>query len=142
MDMGERIKKLRTDRGMTQEELGKILGVKKAAIQKYESGSVENLKRSSIKILATTFGVSPSYLMGFDEEENKLPSLTAKDELEVAKALENILSDYDSQHSLAAYNETDDEEDRELLRASLENTMRLAKQIAKKKFTPNKYRKD
>ena len=34
----------------------------------------------------------------------------------------------------------EDEEDRELLKASMLTTMRLAKQIAKKKFTPNKYK--
>jgi hypothetical protein len=34
-----------------------------------------------------------------------------------------------------------DEEDRELLRISLENTLRMSKEMAKKKFTPKKYRK-
>ena len=35
MDMGERIKKLRLEKGLTQEELGKIIGVQKSAIRKY-----------------------------------------------------------------------------------------------------------
>ena len=43
MEVGKRIRALRTARGLTQEELGKLLGVKKAAVQKYENGSVENL---------------------------------------------------------------------------------------------------
>ena len=34
-----------------------------------------------------------------------------------------------------------DEEDKELLINSLENTMKLAKKLAKQKFTPHKYRK-
>ena len=34
--------------GLTQEELGKKVGVKKSAIYKYESGMVKNLKRSVI----------------------------------------------------------------------------------------------
>ncbi|MCS4474814.1 hypothetical protein JQ032_00975 [Clostridium botulinum] len=34
-----------------------------------------------------------------------------------------------------------DDETRELLRISLENSMRLAKEIAKKKYTPKKYKK-
>jgi len=33
-----------------------------------------------------------------------------------------------------------DDETRELLRLSLENSMKLAKQIAKVKYTPNKYK--
>lgn len=36
MDMGERIKQLRIANGLTQEELGKYIGVQKAAIRKYE----------------------------------------------------------------------------------------------------------
>lgn len=64
--MGKRIRELRLKKGITQEELGKIIGVQKSAILKYESGMVENMKRSSIKTLAEFFGVKPSYLMGLD----------------------------------------------------------------------------
>lgn len=77
MTMAETIRMLRTQRGVTQEELGNIIGVQKSAIRKYESGLVENIPRSSIKKMADFFGVSPSYLMGWDEpkespEEPKL----------------------------------------------------------------------
>jgi transcriptional regulator with XRE-family HTH domain len=68
MTMGERIKELRIAKGYTQEELGKILGLKKAAIQKYEKGDVENIKRSKIKLLADALGVTPSYIMGWDND--------------------------------------------------------------------------
>lgn len=57
-NIGLYIKKLRTERGMTQEELGKLVGVKKAAVQKWESGAVKNLKRETIAKLAEFFGVS------------------------------------------------------------------------------------
>jgi repressor LexA len=52
---------------MTQEELGSKIGVGKTAIVKYEKGQVENLPRSTIEKMATLFGVSPSYLMCFDD---------------------------------------------------------------------------
>lgn len=71
-----------------------------------------------------------------------LPSLTAKDEREIAKDLESMLNSLDVENGMAAYNDPEDEEDRELLKASLLTSMRLAKQIAKKKFTPKKYRKE
>lgn len=70
MNMGERIKQLRIANGLTQEELGKYIGVQKAAIRKYEKGEVTNMKRSSIQILSNLFKVSPSYLMCIDEENN------------------------------------------------------------------------
>ena len=49
MEMGERIKKLRQEKGLTQEELGKYIGVKKAAIMKYEKGNVQKIKEELAK---------------------------------------------------------------------------------------------
>lgn len=69
MTMGERIKQLRRQKGLTQEELGKYIGVKKAAIMKYEKGNVQNMKRSSIETLSKLFDVTPSYLMCLEENE-------------------------------------------------------------------------
>ena len=73
MNMGERIKELRKSKGLTQEELGKLIGVQKSAILKYEKGMVKNLKQSTIGILSDYFEVSPAYLMGYEysEEKNK-----------------------------------------------------------------------
>ncbi len=63
MDTGTKIKRLREQADMTQEELGKLLGVKRAAINKYESGLVVNLKRSTIEKLCKVFNVTPQYLL-------------------------------------------------------------------------------
>lgn len=68
MTTGDRIKTTRISKGLTQEELGDMIGVKKAAINKYESGLVVNLKRTTIMKLADALGVSPIYLMGMDEK--------------------------------------------------------------------------
>lgn len=64
---GERIKKLRKEKGLTQQELGQMLGVQKSAIAKYENGRVPNLKRETISKLAEIFNVTPNYLLGIDE---------------------------------------------------------------------------
>lgn len=69
MTTGEKIKKLRTDRGLTQEELGKLVGVQKSAINKWEKGLVTNIKRDTLKALAGVFGVSPADLL--DDEDNR-----------------------------------------------------------------------
>ncbi len=68
MTTGEKIKQLRTQKGLSQEELGSLVGVKKAAINKYEKGNVINLKRSTIARLALILETSATYLLGFDEE--------------------------------------------------------------------------
>lgn len=71
-NMGAIIKQLRLQKGLTQEELGKVIGVQKFAIRKYESGMVQNIKRSSIKKLADFFGVSPSYLLGYEDSSTTI----------------------------------------------------------------------
>ncbi len=73
MTMGERIKTLRIQHGLTQEELGQKVGVQKSAIYKYETGLVVNLKRSMIEKLALALGVKPTYLMGLSDEEITIP---------------------------------------------------------------------
>lgn len=67
MGTGERIKELRIKNNLSQEELGAKLGVQKSAIAKYESGRVENIKRSTIENLASIFGVSPIYIMCWED---------------------------------------------------------------------------
>ena len=77
MNMGDRIKQLRIANGLTQEELGKYIGVQKSAIRKYEKGEVQNMKRSSIEILSNLFKVSPSYLMCIEDESLQEQSSTS-----------------------------------------------------------------
>jgi transcriptional regulator with XRE-family HTH domain len=59
LTVGEKIKKYRLEKGMTQEELGKELGVGRAAVQKYESNQVQNLKSAHIKKLCYLFNKVP-----------------------------------------------------------------------------------
>ena len=66
--MGERIKRLRQLKGVTQEELAKIVGLQRGAIAKYEIGIVENMKQTTIKKMADYFGVKPSYLMCLEDK--------------------------------------------------------------------------
>lgn len=64
---GQRIKELRLLSGMSQEELGKRVGVQRAAINKYEKGTVENIPIKTIEQMALIFDVSPNYIVGWDE---------------------------------------------------------------------------
>ncbi len=68
--LAERLKYLRISNNMTLEEVGKIIGVQKSAVKKYENGTVKNIPIPSIEKLAHHFNVSPSYLMGWDNEES------------------------------------------------------------------------
>lgn len=76
MTTGERIRQLRIEHQMTQEELGAKVGVQKAAIYKYENGLVVNLKRSILEKLALVLDTTPTYLMGMEDAEPAHASLT------------------------------------------------------------------
>ena len=62
-DCGNTIKELRTEAGMTQEELGMLLNVQNAAISKYESGKIPLTGETLLK-LSKIFNVSTDYLLG------------------------------------------------------------------------------
>lgn len=72
--MGELIKKLRIDNDMTLEELGDKVGVGKSTVRKWENGIIANMKRDKIAKVAAVFGVSPSYLMGWDNNVGPIPN--------------------------------------------------------------------
>lgn len=71
MDIGEKIRAARLAKGMTQEELGDILGVQKSAIAKYENGRVVNIKRSTLKKISDVLNIPPFELI-FDEDHRKM----------------------------------------------------------------------
>lgn len=74
MTIGEKIKRLRKERNMTQEELGAAIGVQKAAVNKYETGVVVNLKREIIAKIAGVFEVNPVWLMDDQDGWPPVPS--------------------------------------------------------------------
>jgi len=67
MEFKDILKSQRLAHNMTQEELGRLVGLQKAAIYKYENGLLVNPKSTLIKKLADVFDVSPAYMMGIDD---------------------------------------------------------------------------
>ncbi len=61
-----RLKQLRQSRNITQDELGRILGVQKAAVCKYETGRVP-LPSSVLVKLSEVFGTTADYILGNDD---------------------------------------------------------------------------
>ena len=97
-----------------------------------------------MKKIADYFGVSVDYLMtGKDEPKQKAPELTARDERDIAKDLNNIMQKLTSgEAGPASYDgEELDPEAAELFRDELEIALRRLKIINKEKYTPKKYKK-
>lgn len=63
---GERLLQLRTERQLSMEEVGKVIGVGKSAINKYEKHMTEPRMREA-NALAKFFGVSIDWLIGITD---------------------------------------------------------------------------
>lgn len=137
------IKQKRIELGLTMKELANKVGVSEATISRWESGNIATMKQTKIALLAQVLGISPTILVSGEIPDTTITQLTPRDERQIAQDLEKMLADLDSQNTMEAMGGTvEDDEDRELLRASLQATMRLAKKIAKEKYTPKKYRQN
>lgn len=66
--VGERIKRLRKNMGLTQSDLAEKLNLECAAVSKYETNRVPLTQESLIK-LADIFNVSTDYLLGLNENK-------------------------------------------------------------------------
>lgn len=83
-DIGAKIKAARIRKGLTQDELGKLLGVQNSAIAKYEKGRVVNIKRSTIQKMSEILDMSPAeFIMDFEEEIKKDPVALAEKHIEI-----------------------------------------------------------
>ncbi|MDQ7094170.1 helix-turn-helix transcriptional regulator [Desulfosporosinus sp. PR] len=155
-----RLKKARAQKNLTQMQVMKRTNINHKTLSGYENG-VSEPDLETLAILAELYETTTDYLLGRSDDPkvsylNTLPpgrleflkeahppynaTLSPKEERDLAKDLNKILSDLESNEALAFDGEPLDEETKELMKLSLEHSMRMAKQLAKKKFTPNKHK--
>lgn len=148
MSFANKIKDIRLKYNLNQEEFanrinnhssfkGSPTNFNKTNVSKWENGKVEP-RMDTVRLIASTFEVSPNYLIGMSDEpyfnsNNKEDKDIQKDLQKMIEQLENGLYSKET----AEYSE----ESRELIISSLEHAIKIARIEAKKKFTPNKYKK-
>ena len=66
----ERLKDLRTERGMTLSDLESATGISRSSLGKYESDDCKEVSHASIVTLAKYYGVTSDYLLGLSENKN------------------------------------------------------------------------
>lgn len=95
--LGDLIKAQRKQRNMTQEELARLIGVKRAVISKYETGDIiPSLEQ--IKKIANAFNTDVVYLLGMEEGQEKIspdtePPVSEEEKKEMAVKLYQWLID-------------------------------------------------
>lgn len=86
MIIGNRLKELRTNFNMSQQDLGDKIGVTKVAICEYEKGTRNPTLRVFID-LVNTLKTEPNYLLGRDlfisDEENEYKVKVSKEDINI-----------------------------------------------------------
>lgn len=65
---------IRKEKGLTQENIAKILGVSRVEVSRYETG-VRKLNHNQLIKLCVELNTRPDILLGFDEEYKKYTNI-------------------------------------------------------------------
>lgn len=97
MNIGDRIRLRRNQLDKTLEDVGKIVGVTRATIQRYENGNIQNIPSDKIELLAKALKTTPAFLMGWEDDE------TIKQNVQERKIIEsfNKLNDKGKEKAIA-----------------------------------------
>lgn len=87
IEIGKRIKLARELKGMTQEQLGKEVGMNKSTIQRYETGQVSKIKLPVVESLAKSLSVNPDWLIEKSDIMDNLVEIQPFPYKNIAKAL-------------------------------------------------------
>jgi transcriptional regulator with XRE-family HTH domain len=71
--MGDRIRKCRIVKGLTQEQLAKACRVTKSAVSQWESGTVANIRLQTFLRLLEALGTDAAYLIWGEAREPHRP---------------------------------------------------------------------
>lgn len=79
MTIGERLKQSREKMGMSQVDLATKLNISKQSLYKYENDIITNIPSDKIEEAASILNVSPSYIMGWIELDNRFSEKETKE---------------------------------------------------------------
>ena len=137
MTLGEKIKARRIELGLSVDEVARKIDRNRATVYRYENSDIGDIPTGVLETLAKALSTTPAELMGWEDE-----GLNDRDKRDIAQAMEQFIEQLGNpKEALMFDGEPLDEESRDLLLASLENSLKLGKMMAKKKFTPDKYKK-
>jgi len=90
--------------------------------------------------IAEYFGVSVDYLLG--GEQKNAPTLTYKDERDIARDLESIMNDLEQSETLMFDGNPMSDEAKDSIKAAMKLGLEAAKHKNKERFTPKKFRRE
>ena len=136
MTFGEKLKKARKEKGLTQAELAKRAGIGLKTVTNYEKGTTYPQDRRVYKILADILDVDADYL--HNENDDFVANAQAVHGTRGRRQAQELMSEVTG---LFAGGDLAEEDMDEFLRA-VQDAYWEAKKIAREKFTRKDYRKD
>lgn len=147
MPIQDIIKTRRAELDLTMKEVADFVGVSEGTVSRWESGDISNMKRDKIYKLAKILNISPLVILGWDDakvldqDTEKAPTLTKKDERDIAKSLESIMADLEHSGDLMFDGDPMTEEARQSMRNAIELGLKAVKLLNKETYNPNKSKK-
>ena len=152
----ERIEQLCQEHGITPGKLCSEINIRRSVLSDLKAGRKKGLSFDTLSRIANYFQIPLDSLQEghtFDlskvvaaithvSENEKAPTLTRKDERDIAKDLENIMADLEAGGDLMFDGDPMTPEARESIAAAMRLGLEAAKAKNKARFTPYKYRKD
>lgn len=86
MEFGKLIRDRRHELGLTLEEVGAIVGVGKSTVRKWEAGTIRNLRRDKIALLAKALRLEPVDLIDLEDLPAEKPLDLSPEEITLVKA--------------------------------------------------------
>lgn len=115
------------------------MGFQKSVVTRWKKNNATPTDANLAKI-ANYFNVSVDDLKG--KEQKETPTLTNKDERDIARDLEALMADLDKGGALMFDGDPMTDEAKESIKAAMKLGLQAAKQKNKERFTPNKFRKE
>lgn len=126
-------------KGISLSKAAKEIGLSNSTVTKWKKTGATPSGDTLAKI-ASYFGISIDLLL--KKENPSPPSLTAKDQRDIARDLEKLKADLESADSLMFDGNPMSEEARESILAAMKLGLEAAKLKNKETYTPKKYRKE
>ena len=141
--LGNRLKSLRQEKGLTQKEVAKLIGTTDVSIGRYEMDA-RVPKADILNSLAKLYDVEIDYLLTGKESKEYESTLNNRDKKDIEKDLKKIMDDFRDGESGPVYFDGVelDEDDMEKLEIAMRTALEIAKVKNKEKYTPKKYKKD
>ncbi|KXL53845.1 transcriptional repressor DicA [Anaerotignum neopropionicum] len=134
MKFGEKVKNLRKDKGLTQTDLAKQLGVSLRTVISYETGKSYPKRRDIYAILADCFHIDVNYLL--TEDEDFIGETKEKYDIQCPKPAHELVAEIRGLFTGCELSEAEKDALMQALQQAYWDSKKVSKKYSSKKLRP------